>query len=67
MRKSKRNQLTGGEETPGENVPQRALLLYCWGPHEARVGGTTGTGDEWAVDRAGTVMGAGAGVAVDRD
>lgn len=64
MRKSKQNQLTGGEETPGENVPQRALLLCCWGPHVAAVGGIAGTGAEWAEDGAGPVTGAGAGVAV---
>ncbi len=64
MRKSKQSQLTGGEETPGENVPQRALLLCCWGPHAAAVGGITGVGDEWAGDGAGPVIGAGAGVAV---
>lgn len=67
MRKSKQNQPIGGEETPGENVPQLALLLYCWCPHEVRVGGTAGTGDAWPVDGAGTVMGTGAGVAVARD
>lgn len=64
MRKSKRNRLTGGEETPGESVPQRALLLCCWGPCAAAVGGTAGTGDEWAEDGAGPATGAGAGVAV---
>lgn len=64
MRKSKQNQLTGGKETPGENVPQRALLLCCWGPHVAAAGGTTGIGVEWDEDGAGPVMGAGAGVAV---
>lgn len=64
MRKSKQNQLTGGEETPGENVPQRALLLCCWGLHAAAVGGITGSGGEWAEDGAGPVMGVEAGVAV---
>lgn len=62
MKKSKRNQLTGGEETLGENVPQ--LLLCCWGLHVAVVGGITGTGDEWAEDGAQSVMRDGAGVAV---
>lgn len=64
MRRSKQNQLTGGEATPGENVPQRALLLGCWGQHEAAVEGITETGDEWAEDGGGSVTGAGAGVAV---
>lgn len=64
MRKSTRNQLTGGEETPGENALQRALLPCCWGPCAAAVvGGNTGTGDDWAEDGAGSAMEAGAGEA----
>lgn len=62
MRKSKQNQLTGEEETLGENVPQ--LLLCCWGLHVAVVGSITGTGDGWAEDGAQPVMRAEAGVAV---
>ena len=42
MRKSKPNQLTGREETPGEREPQRALLLCCWAPP---AGGITGAED----------------------
>ncbi|TNN84685.1 hypothetical protein EYF80_005100 [Liparis tanakae] len=64
MRKSKRNQLTGGEGTPVENAPQRARPPCCWGPHAAAVEGIAGTGDEWAEEIAGPVIGAGTGVAV---
>lgn len=31
MRKSRQNQLTGGGETPVENLPLWGLLLCCWG------------------------------------
>lgn len=64
MRKSKQNQPTGGEETPGENTPQRALPLCCLGPCTAAVGGKPGAVEAWVEHRAGTVAGAGAGVAV---
>lgn len=64
MRKSKQNQLTGGEETPCENVPQQALLLCCWGPHVAAVGGITGTGAGCAEDGAQPALGAVVGLAV---
>lgn len=58
-RKSKQSQLTGGEETLGENV----LLLCCWGLHVTVVGNITGIGDDWDEDGAQPVMMAQAGVA----
>ena len=67
MRKSKRNQLTGGEATPDENVPWWAPLLCNWGLYTAAVG----SGDEWAEERVETVLGAEAvvvaGYLVDHD
>lgn len=59
MRKSKPSQLTGGEGTPSESVPQRVLLLLCWGLRAAAGGDMTGTGDEGGEDGAGAATGAG--------
>lgn len=42
MTKSKRSQLTGEEETLCESVAR--LLLCCWGPRGAVVGGMAGAG-----------------------
>lgn len=64
MRKSKPSQLTGAEGTPGESVPQRVLLLLCWGLREAAGGDMTGTGDEGGEDGAGAAKAVGAGAAV---
>ena len=61
-RRSTRNQLTGGEETPGESTPQRALLLRCWGPRVAAAGGIRGTEEEWTGYKAGAGTRAGAAV-----
>lgn len=54
MRKSKRNQLTGEEETLGENVPQ--LLLCCWDLCVVVVGSITVSVEERADDGAQFVM-----------
>lgn len=67
MKKSKQNQLTGGEETPAENVPQQALLLCCRCLLAAAGGGITGSGDAQAEDEDGTVMRAGTALAVGCD
>lgn len=60
-RKSKQSQLTGGEETLGENVPQ--LLLCSRNTHAAVVGGITGTESEQTEDGAQPVVRAGPGTA----
>lgn len=57
MRKSKPSQLTGGEETPGESVPQQYLLLCDWGLHAGGAGGITEIGN--SVVGVGTEMVAG--------
>lgn len=66
MKKNKQKQLTGGVRTPGENVPQQALLLCCWGLHAA-AGGETGNGNAKVGDEDGAVMQGGPGLEVGPD
>lgn len=55
MKKSKQNQLTGGEVNPGASLRGWTLLLCSWGPY-TDAAGTEEEGDE---DRSETGMWAG--------